>query len=59
MTWIPEKTAAQLVQLHPRTLRRKVKNGAWSITYLAIEGRRFQYSKSDLDKFINQNAIKQ
>lgn len=60
MTWIPEQDAAKMINRHPRYLRGKVKSGAWPVKYSAIEGRKFHYSKADIEKLINSysNVVK-
>lgn len=58
MTWIPEHLAAEMLQREPRTLRKKAKSRAWPITYTSIEGRGYQYSKNDLQKFLLKNSNK-
>lgn len=58
MQWIPEKEAAQILLSHPRTLRRKAKVCAWPITFTRVDGRKYQYSKSDLDKFLLSQSNK-
>lgn len=56
ITWIPEKEAATMVGRKPRGLRSKAKSGAWPITYTAPDGRGFQYSKQDIEKFLLANS---
>lgn len=58
MTWINEKDAAQMLQRKPRTLRAKAKTRTWPITFTAPEGRGFQYSKADIDKFLLSQSNK-
>lgn len=58
MNWISEAEAAKLVMRKPRTLRAKVKNAVWPITYTAPEGRKFMYSKDSIEKFLQKNAVK-
>lgn len=58
MTWISEKEAAELLKRKPRTLRAKAKASVWPITYTAPEGRGFQYSRQDIDKFLLSQSNK-
>jgi len=58
MSWITEMEAAQMLQRKPRTLRAKVKAAVWPITFTAIEGRKFQYSKQDIEKLLSANSNK-
>lgn len=58
MTWIKEAEAAKLVGRSPIVLRRKAKSKTWPITYTAPQGRGFQYSKSDIERFLLANSNK-
>lgn len=57
MTWLTEKEAAKELDRQPRTLRLKVKAAAWPIAYYAIEGRKFRYSKQDIEKLKKKFTI--
>lgn len=52
MIWISEKAAAEMLLLKPRTLRLKAKASAIPITFTSVYGRRYQYSKNDIEKFL-------
>lgn len=56
--WIPETEAAKMVCRRPRTLRKLVTSGKWSIKFTTLNGRSYQYSESDIKKLLEQNATK-
>jgi DNA-binding transcriptional MerR regulator len=57
VTWIPEKVAAELLNLKPRTVRKYVKWGKLKIAMTsANNGRRLQYNKVDIDKLLFSNS---
>lgn len=58
MQWLTEKEASEMLLRKPRTLRAKVKNAVWPITYTAVEGRKYQYSKNDVERFLQKNSVK-
>lgn len=58
MTWLSEKEASELLQRKPETLRKNVTKGVWDIKYSAINGRRYMYSKVDLEKLIERHSNK-
>jgi len=49
-SWLSEKDAASKIQRQPRTLRKKVKSGAWNVAYRHINNRFFQYSEKDIER---------
>ncbi len=56
MNWIPEAEAAKKVQREPRTLRKLVKSGKWTIAYTALNGRSYHYSEKDINSLFKRNS---
>lgn len=56
--WLSEKEVAEKLNRAPRTVRRKVKARVWEISYRTIEGRSYQYSEKDIERFLNSNTVK-
>jgi hypothetical protein len=52
--WLPEAEAAKKINRQPRTLRKKVKSGAWNVAYRAINNRFFQYNEKDLERLYEE-----
>lgn len=61
MAYLKEKDAADLLQMHPRTLRRKAKASVIPVTFTAIpfrNGCRYQYLSNDITKYLSANSNK-
>lgn len=58
MQWLSEKAASELLQRKPETIRKNVTKGVWDVRYSAINGRKYMYSKADLDKLIERHSCK-
>ena len=56
MIWLPENIAAAKLDRKPRTLRTQVKQGKLKIGYSVINGRKYQYRESDIDKLLRENS---
>lgn len=56
--WIPEKEAAQKILRKPRTLRKLVIDRKLKIAFTSVNGRMYQYWSKDIDKLLNQNAVR-
>lgn len=54
--WISEQQASDILGYKPRTLRQYVKGAKLDISYTSINGRRYKYSKSDIQKALDRNA---
>ncbi len=54
--WIPEKEAAAMINKAPRTLRRKVANAEITVARTTIGGKKYLYSKNDLEKALMENS---
>lgn len=55
-TWIDEATAAQMLGLAPRVLRRKVKAQEIPIDYRNTAGRNYQYNRRGLKKYLDETS---
>jgi hypothetical protein len=57
--WIPEKDAARLLGIHPRTLRRGVQNkeNGFPISYRNTNGRAWQYKRADITRYLRQTSV--
>jgi hypothetical protein len=52
--WIEEGEAVKLLKKHPRTIRRKVKSGAWDISYRTLEGKCYEYDRNGIERLKNR-----
>jgi len=56
LTWIPEEAAAKMLGYRPDYFRRKVKALKISISYRNTNGRKYQYSRADMEKFMQETS---
>ena len=54
--WIKEAEAAEMLNYRPRTLREYAKSGKLPINYTAPRGKKYQYSKSDIEKVLLEGS---
>src|ERR1700760_3675545 len=62
--WVDENIAAEMLGMHPETLRRKVKSAISNnqfpmnqISYRNSNGRKFQYSRKSLMRYMELTSI--
>ena len=53
--WLAEKSVTQMLDIHKKTLRRKVKSGEWNVPFSTL-GNKYYYNSEALEKMLLENS---
>lgn len=55
--WITEQEAATKLGYAPRVLRMYVKSGKLDISYVTLNGKKYQYCLNSIERLLNKKAV--